>query len=126
MTSATQKTINNKVAMNWQTMSTRMGMEAGGNGNQWEWEGNGNKTRLNLGLEMGMGMNHWKLEGMRLKKTFPLISSSYLCEQPDRKCLYRAFVQKNCWIRIRNQINPEIESFVPYSNVKNLISPTCF
>jgi len=35
--------------------------------------GNGNKTRLNLGL--GMLMNHWKWDGMGLKKAFPLISS---------------------------------------------------
>ena len=59
MISATQNTINSKAAMNWQNMSTRMGMGAAENGtNQWEWEGNGNKTRLNLGLEMGM--NHWE------------------------------------------------------------------
>jgi len=37
--------------------------------------GNGNKTRLNLESEMGMEMNHWEWEGMRLKKTVPLISS---------------------------------------------------
>ena len=49
-------------------------MGAGGNGNnQWEWEENGNKTRLNLGSGMGMGMNHWELEGMGLKNTYPLI-----------------------------------------------------
>ena len=37
MISSTQKTINSKAAMNWQNMSTRMGMGAGGNGNnQWE------------------------------------------------------------------------------------------
>jgi len=38
--------------------------------------GIGNKTRLNLVSEMGMGMNHWEQEGMGLKDTFPLISSS--------------------------------------------------
>jgi len=38
--------------------------------------GNGNKTWLNLGSVMGMGMNHWKWEGMRLKKTPPLISTA--------------------------------------------------
>ena len=71
--SATQTTINSKAAMNWQNMSTRMGMGAVGNGNnQWEWEGNGNETRLNLGSGTGMGMNHWELEGMGLKKTFSM------------------------------------------------------
>jgi len=70
---ATQKTINSKAAMNWQNISTRMGMGAGGNGNsQWEWEASGNKTRLNLGL--GMGMNHWEWVAIGLKKTFALIS----------------------------------------------------
>jgi len=38
------------------------------NGNE---KGIGIKTRLNLGS--GMGMNHWEWEGMRLKKTSPLI-----------------------------------------------------
>jgi len=65
--------------MNWQNISTQMGMGVGGIGNsQWEWEENGNETRLNLGLGMGMGMNRWELEGMGLKKTFPLISNAYL------------------------------------------------
>ena len=54
------------------------GMGAGGNrNNQWEWEGNVNKTRLNVGSGMRMGMNHWEWEGMRLKKTFRLISTSH-------------------------------------------------
>ena len=71
-----QKTINSNAAMNWQNMSTRMGMGAGRNGNnQWEWEGNGNKTRLNLGSGMGMIMNHWEWERIGLKKTFPLITA---------------------------------------------------
>ena len=34
---ATQKTINSKATMNWQNISTQMGMGVGGNGNnQWE------------------------------------------------------------------------------------------
>ena len=53
-------------------------MGAGGNGNnQRELERNGNKARLNLGLGMEMGMNHREWEGMALKQTFPLISSTY-------------------------------------------------
>ena len=53
-------------------------MGAGGNGNnQQEWEGNGYKARLNLGLGMGMGMSHREWQGMRLEKTFPLISNLY-------------------------------------------------
>ena len=36
--------------------------------------GENGKVVTNLGL--GMGMNHWEWEGMRLKKTFPLISTS--------------------------------------------------
>jgi len=49
-------------------------MGAGENGNnQWEWEGN--NTRLNLGSGMGIIINHWKWEGMGLKKTFPLTST---------------------------------------------------
>ena len=39
--------------------------------------GTGNKTRLNLGSGMGTGKNHWKWEGMVLKKTFPLISKPW-------------------------------------------------
>jgi len=51
-------------------------MGAAGNGNnQPEWEVNGNKTGLNLVLGLGMGINHREWKGMRLKKTFPLISS---------------------------------------------------
>ena len=56
------------------TSSTGTGAGVNGN-NQWEWEGNVNKTRLNMGLGMGMEMNHWELEGIGLKKIFPLISS---------------------------------------------------
>jgi len=65
------------------TSSTGMGAGVNGN-NQWEWEGNGNKTRLNMGLGMGMemGMNHWELEGMGLKKIFPLISSAVGADAP--------------------------------------------
>ena len=74
--SSAQKTINSKAAMNWQNMSTRMGIGAGGNeNNQWEWEGNRNKTRLNPGSGMGMAINHWEWEGVGLEKTFPLIST---------------------------------------------------
>ena len=40
---------------------------------------NGNKTWLNL--RVGMGMNHWKWEGMGLKKTFPLISCTTCCKK---------------------------------------------
>ena len=42
--------------------------------NQRDWKGKGNKTWLNPGA--GMGMNHWKLKGVGLEKTFPLVSSS--------------------------------------------------
>ena len=55
-----------------------MGRTAVGNeNNRWDLEGNGNKTRLNLGAGMWMGMNSWERQGMRLKKTFPPISSQY-------------------------------------------------
>jgi len=55
-----------------------MGMRAGANGNnRWDWKRNWNKTWLNIG--MGLGMNRWEREGLGLKKTFPLISSSDEC-----------------------------------------------
>ena len=36
---------------------------------------NSNKTRLNLRSEKEMGMNHWVWNGMRLRKTYQVISS---------------------------------------------------
>ena len=61
--------------MRW---NTNMGMTAGGNGNnRWNWEENAYKTWLNLWAEMWMGMKSWELVGMglKLKKTFSLISN---------------------------------------------------
>jgi len=55
-------------------------MGAVGNGNnQWEWKGNGDKIKLSL--RSGMGMDHWEWEGIRLKKTFPLISVLASCSR---------------------------------------------
>jgi len=62
-------------------------MGAGGNGNnKRKWEGNGN--RLNVGLRMGMNDREW--EGMRLEKTFPLISSLHAlndCRELTCRCV---------------------------------------
>jgi len=66
-----------------------MGVTVGGNGNnQFDWEGNGNETWLSLGVGMGMGMNHWEFEEVRLKKTFPIISSRISWSKRPKTRLY--------------------------------------
>ena len=64
-------------------------MGAGSNGNnQREFEENGNKAWLNV--ELGMKINYWEWEGMRLKKTFPLISSLHAlndCRELTCRCV---------------------------------------